>query len=113
MLQKEGLPYSIVRKHSIYISSQVRYKFINLSPYPSPGCIYHNGHQTLRLASVSLHPASTDDPFRAGYGQNHELKNDGQASAADLGTYEQALSVESSYFQPSVFGLAFELMFKK
>ena len=72
-----------------------------------------------------LIPALEDDGFKifefraickyllAKYGKGHELHNDAQGSAAEIGAYEQALSIEYSYFQPTILGLAYEIMFKK
>ena len=47
------------------------------------------------------------------FGKGHELHNDAQGSPAEIGAYEQALSIEYSYFQPTILGLAYEIMFKK
>jgi len=76
------------------------------------------------LHPFGLIPALEDDGVRlfesraickyllAKYGKCHEL-NDSQGSAAEIGAYEQALSIEYSYFQPTIFGLAYEFIFKR
>ncbi|KEZ44982.1 hypothetical protein SAPIO_CDS2368 [Scedosporium apiospermum] len=49
----------------------------------------------------------------AKYGKQHGLDAARHGSAAEIGTYEQAASVEFSYFDPSISGLAYENIFKK
>ncbi|KAH7126108.1 thioredoxin-like protein [Dactylonectria macrodidyma] len=48
----------------------------------------------------------------AKYGRGSILELDQHRSAADIGYYEQAASIEYSYFDPSVKALAYEKLFK-
>ena len=47
------------------------------------------------------------------YGKGHQLDSSQIASTADIGIYEQAASVEYSYFEPAISGLGYENIFKK
>ncbi|CAI4220159.1 unnamed protein product [Parascedosporium putredinis] len=47
------------------------------------------------------------------YGKGHQLDSSQIASIADIGIYEQAASVEYSYFEPAISGLGYENIFKK